>query len=102
MLYLNIRDRSAELATLRATGWTAGALARLVAAEGFGIGVLGGLAGAGLGLGGAAWLVGSVTLGLLWTAAVAVVAGALIATVAAIVPALLLQRLPTAQLLAEE
>ncbi|GLL03205.1 FtsX-like permease family protein [Dactylosporangium matsuzakiense] len=102
VLYLNIRDRSAELATLRATGWTAGALARLVAAEGFGIGVLGGLAGAGLGLGGAAWLVGSVTLGLLWTAAVAVVAGALIATVAAIVPALLLQRLPTAQLLAEE
>ncbi|MFI5916587.1 FtsX-like permease family protein [Dactylosporangium sp. NPDC051541] len=102
VLYLNIRDRSAELATLRATGWTAGALGRLVAAEGFGIGVLGGLTGAGLGLGGAAWLVGSVTLGLLWTAAAALVAGALVATVAAIVPALLLQRLPTARLLAEE
>ena len=54
VLYLNIRDRSAELATLRATGWTAGALARLVAAEGFGIGVLGGLLGAGLGLAGLA------------------------------------------------
>ncbi|WP_433610260.1 FtsX-like permease family protein [Dactylosporangium sp. CA-139114] len=102
VLYLNIRDRSAELATLRATGWTAGALTRLVAAEGFGIGVLGGLLGAGLGLGGAAWLVGAVTVGLLWTAAAALAGGALVATAAAIVPALLLQRLPTARLLAEE
>ncbi|WP_433210231.1 FtsX-like permease family protein [Dactylosporangium sp. CS-047395] len=102
VLYLNIRDRSAELATLRATGWTAGALGRLVAAEGFGIGVLGGLLGAGAGLGGAAWLVGTVTTGLIWTAVAALAAGALVATVAAIVPALLLQRLPTARLLAEE
>ncbi|MEV6927254.1 FtsX-like permease family protein [Dactylosporangium sp. NPDC051485] len=102
VLYLNIRDRSAELATLRATGWTAGALGRLVAAEGFGIGALGGLLGGGLGLGGAAWLVGEVTTGLIWTAVAALVAGALVATTAALVPALLLQRLPTARLLAEE
>ncbi|GAA2352333.1 hypothetical protein GCM10010170_043040 [Dactylosporangium salmoneum] len=102
VLYLNIRDRAAELATLRATGWTAGALGRLVAAEGFGIGVLGGLIGGGLGLAGAGWLVGAVTAGLIWTAAGALVAGALVATAAALVPALLLQRLPTAQLLAEE
>ncbi|MFB9178753.1 FtsX-like permease family protein [Dactylosporangium sucinum] len=99
VLYLNIRDRAAELATLRATGWTAGALGRLVAAEGFGIGVLGGLLGAGLGLGGAAWLVGAVTTGLLLTAAGAVAAGALLATAAALVPALLL---PTARALSEE
>ncbi|MFG2041981.1 FtsX-like permease family protein [Dactylosporangium sp. NPDC048998] len=102
VLYLNIRDRSAELATLRATGWTTGALARLVAAEGLGIGVLGGLLGAGLGLGGAAWLVGTVTAGLLWTALAGLAAGALVAIAAAIVPALLLQHLPTARLLAEE
>ncbi|MFG2040742.1 FtsX-like permease family protein [Dactylosporangium sp. NPDC048998] len=102
VLYLNIRDRSAELATLRATGWTAGALGRLVAAEGFGIGVLGGLLGAGLGLAGAAWLVGAVTTGLVWTAIAALAAGAAVATAAALVPALLLQRLPTARLLAEE
>ncbi|WP_426507522.1 FtsX-like permease family protein [Dactylosporangium sp. McL0621] len=102
VLYLNVRDRSAELATLRATGWTSGALGRLVAAEGLGIGVLGGLLGAGLGLGGAAWLVGTVTAGLVWTALAALAAGALVATAAAIVPALLLQRLPTARLLAEE
>ncbi|MGI5236542.1 FtsX-like permease family protein [Dactylosporangium sp. CA-139066] len=102
VLYLNIRDRAAELATLRATGWTAGALGRLVAAEGFGIGVLGGLLGAGLGLAGAAWLVGAVTDALIWTAAGALAAGSLVATAAALVPALLLQRMPTAHLLAEE
>ncbi|MEV0129812.1 FtsX-like permease family protein [Dactylosporangium sp. NPDC050688] len=102
VLYLNIRDRAAELATLRATGWTAAALARLVAAEGLGIGLLGGALGAALGVAGAAWLVGDLTAGLLTTAAWAVAAGAALATCAALVPAVLLQRLPTAQLLADE
>ncbi|WP_238005940.1 FtsX-like permease family protein [Dactylosporangium sp. AC04546] len=102
VLYLNIRDRSAELATLRALGWTAAALTRLIAAEGFGIGVLGGAFGAGLGLVGAAWLVGDITTGLVVTAVAAIVAGALSATMAALVPALLVQRIPTARLLAEE
>ncbi|HTJ34548.1 MAG TPA: FtsX-like permease family protein [Dactylosporangium sp.] len=102
VLYVNIRDRAAELATLRATGWTAGALGRLVAAEGFGIGLLGGLFGGGLGVAGTAWLVGTVTAGLVWTAVATLAAGALVATAAALVPALLLQRMPTAQLLAEE
>ncbi|MET7425083.1 FtsX-like permease family protein [Dactylosporangium sp. NPDC005555] len=102
VLYLNIRDRAAELATLRATGWTPSALARLVAAEGLGIGLLGGAAGAALGVTGAAWLVGDLTTGLLTTAAVAVAAGAALATCAALIPAALLQRLPTAQVLADE
>ncbi|MDG6103594.1 ABC transporter permease [Dactylosporangium aurantiacum] len=102
VLYLNIRDRAAELATLRATGWTSAALGRLVAAEGLGIGVLGGVLGAGLGVAGAAWLVGDLTGGLLTTAAWAVAAGAVLAAGAALVPAVLLQRLPTAQLLADE
>ncbi|WP_327011698.1 FtsX-like permease family protein [Dactylosporangium sp. NBC_01737] len=102
VLYLNVRDRAAELATLRATGWTSASLARLVAAEGLGIGVLGGALGAGLGVAGAAWLVGDLTAGLLATAGSAVAAGAVLATCAALVPAALLHRLPTAQLLAEE
>jgi hypothetical protein len=102
VLYLNIRDRAAELATLRATGWTAGALARLVAAEGLGIGVLGGVLGAAFGVAGAGWLVGELTAGLLTTAASAVAAGAVLATCAALVPAALLHRLPTSHLLAEE
>ncbi|MFG2042498.1 FtsX-like permease family protein [Dactylosporangium sp. NPDC048998] len=102
VLYLNIRDRAAELATLRASGWSDGMLARLVAAEGFGIGILGGTAGAGAGLAGASWLVGSVAAGLLTVAALAAVVGALVATAAALVPAALLRRLPTAQLLSEE
>ncbi|MGI5184924.1 FtsX-like permease family protein [Dactylosporangium sp. CA-152071] len=102
VLYLNIRDRAAELATLRATGWTPAALARLVAAEGLGIGLLGGLAGAAVGVTAAAWLVGDLRPALLTTAGSAVAAGALLATCAALIPAALLQRLPTAALLAEE
>ena len=64
VLYLNIRDRAAELATLRATGWTDAALGRLVGYEGFLLGVLGAVTGAGLGLGGAAWLVGELPAAL--------------------------------------
>ncbi|MET8836173.1 FtsX-like permease family protein [Micromonospora sp. NPDC004540] len=102
VLYLNIRDRAAELATLRATGWTDAALARLVAYEGFLLGALGALAGAGLGLGGAAWLVGDLPAALVTVAATVALAGVLVTCLAALVPAALLRRLPTARLLAEE
>ncbi|MGR6319990.1 ABC transporter permease [Micromonospora soli] len=102
VLYLNIRDRAAELATLRATGWTDTALARLVGYEGFLLGALGALAGAGLGLGGAAWLVGDLPAALVTVAATVALAGVLVTCLAALVPAALLRRLPTAQLLAEE
>jgi hypothetical protein len=44
-----------ELATIRSFGWRDSALARLVVTEGTIIGVMGSLAGAGLGLGAAAW-----------------------------------------------
>ncbi|MFC6016569.1 FtsX-like permease family protein [Plantactinospora solaniradicis] len=102
VLYLNIRDRAAELATLRATGWTEPALARLAAYEGVGIGLLGATTGAALGLAGTAALVGGLGTGLLVTAVVTAVAGTLLAGLAALVPAVLLRRLPTARLLAEE
>ncbi|MFE9959719.1 FtsX-like permease family protein [Micromonospora sp. NPDC005299] len=102
VLYLNIRDRAAELATLRATGWTDTALARLVGYEGFALGALGALAGAGLGLGGAAWLVGDLPAALVTVAATVALAGVLVTCLAALVPAALLRRLPTARLLAEE
>ncbi|SCL68558.1 FtsX-like permease family protein [Micromonospora chersina] len=102
VLYLNIRDRAAELATLRATGWTDAALGRLVGYEGFLLGVLGAVTGAGLGLGGAAWLVGDVPAALVAVAAAVALAGVLVTCLAALVPAALLRRLPTARLLAEE
>ncbi|MFU8876470.1 FtsX-like permease family protein, partial [Micromonospora sp. SL4-19] len=102
VLYLNIRDRAAELATLRATGWTDTALSRLVGYEGLLLGALGSLTGAGLGLGGAAWLVGELPTTLALVAAVVALAGIVVTCLAALVPAALLRRLPIARLLAEE
>ncbi|OKI50440.1 FtsX-like permease family protein [Micromonospora sp. CB01531] len=102
VLYLNIRDRAAELATLRATGWTDGALRRLIGYEGLLLGALGALTGASLGLGGAAWLVGELPPSLLLVTAAVALAGMLVTCLAALVPAALLHRLPTARLLAEE
>ncbi|MCW3815074.1 FtsX-like permease family protein [Micromonospora sp. DR5-3] len=102
VLYLNIRDRAAELATLRATGWTDAALRRLIGYEGLLLGALGALAGAGLGLGGAAWLVGELPSSLALVTAAVALAGMLVTCLAALVPAALLHRLPTARLLAEE
>ncbi|MEU8264362.1 FtsX-like permease family protein [Micromonospora sp. NPDC048999] len=102
VLYLNIRDRAAELSTLRATGWTDAALGRLIGYEGLLLGALGALTGAGLGLAGAAWLVGELPAALMLVAAAVALAGALVTCLAALVPAALLRRLPTARLLAED
>ncbi|MEV8510872.1 FtsX-like permease family protein [Dactylosporangium sp. NPDC051484] len=102
VLYLNIRDRAAELATLRATGWPDAALIRLVVAEGGGIGLLGGITGAGIGLLAAGLLAGGVSGPLAATAIAAAAAGILVAMLAALAPALLIRRLPTAALLTEE
>jgi hypothetical protein len=102
VVFLNIRERAGELATIRSFGWRDSALARLVITEGAIIGVTGSLAGAGLGLAAAAWFAGQLPARLLAIAAVAVVAGVLITAAAALLPAALLRRLPTAHLLAEE
>ncbi|RKN32770.1 ABC transporter permease [Micromonospora musae] len=102
VLYLNIRDRAAELATLRAVGWTDAALARLIGYEGLALGVAGAVTGAAVGLGGAAWMVGDLPAALVLVAALVAMAGVLVTTVAALVPTTLLRRLRTARLLAEE
>ncbi|MFI5832368.1 FtsX-like permease family protein [Micromonospora sp. NPDC051300] len=102
VVYLDVRDRATELATLLATGWSDGALARLIGYQALFLGGLGALTGAGLGLGGAAWLVGDVPAALVAVAAVVAAAGVLVTCLAALVPTGLLRRLPTARLLAEE
>ena len=102
VVFLNIRERAAELATMRSFGWHDTTLARLVITEGTIIGVVGSLAGAGLGLGAAAWFTGQLPARLLAIAAAAVAAGILITAAATLLPAALLRRLPTAHLLAEE
>ncbi len=102
LVYLNIQDRSAELALFAAVGWPQRLLQRLVTIEALGVGLLGGVLGAGLGLGGAAWFAGGVTAPLIWCAAAALLTGAAVSGLAVLVPMAVLRRLPTAQLLAEE
>jgi putative ABC transport system permease protein len=102
VVFLNITERAAELATIRSFGWRDTALARLVITEGAIIGVTGSLVGAVAGLAAAAWFAGQLPARLIAIAAAAVVAGMLITAVAALLPAALLRRLPTAHLLAEE
>jgi putative ABC transport system permease protein len=100
VLFLNLRERAAELATLEALGWDERALGRLVALEGVWIGALGALAGSLLGLAGAALFAGALPVGLLLTTLGAAAAGTLLAGAAALVPALWLRRMPTVPLLA--
>ncbi|MEV4710325.1 FtsX-like permease family protein [Micromonospora sp. NPDC049374] len=102
VLYLNIRDRARELATLRAIGWTDTLLSRLITYEGLLLGLLGAAAGAALGLAGTTWLVGELPQNLLLVTVLVAVVGTAVTCLAALIPAHLLRRLPTAQLLAEE
>jgi putative ABC transport system permease protein len=102
VVFLNIAERAAELATLRAMGWGEPALSRLVITEGTVIGLTGSLAGAALGLAGAAEFTGQLPVSLCLLAAAACIAGTAITATAAFLPARTLNRLPTARLLAEE
>jgi putative ABC transport system permease protein len=102
VVVLNITERAAELATIRAFGWRDTILARLVITEGAIIGITGSLIGAGLGLGAAAWLSGQLPARLAVIAVAAVAAGIIVTAAAALLPTALLRRLPAAHLLAEE
>ncbi len=102
VVFLNIRERAPELATIRAFGWPESALSRLVITEGAIIGLAGSLAGAALGLAAAAQFAGQLPATLYLIAAAAVAGGLLVTTTAALLPAQALRRLPAAHLLAEE
>jgi putative ABC transport system permease protein len=102
VVFLNIRERAPELATIRSFGWRESALSRLVITEGAIIGLSGSLVGAALGLVVAAALGGQLPASLYFIAAAAVASGLLVTTAAALLLAQALRRLPAAQLLAEE
>lgn len=102
VLFLNQRERAAELATLRATGWSRRSLNRLVTTEGAWIALLGSLLGGGLGFAATALLTPAFPPTLLLTTAGAIAAGTLAGTLAALAPSLWLARLPTASLLTAE
>ncbi|OLF14190.1 hypothetical protein BLA60_03320 [Actinophytocola xinjiangensis] len=102
LLYINIRERAAELATLWASGWSNHALLRLVGYEGLAMGAVGAVLGSGLGLLGVSVFAGEIRPRMVWLAAGIAVAAVVVAGLAAVVPALVLRRLPLATLLAEE
>jgi hypothetical protein len=102
VVFLNIRERAAELATIRSFGWPESALTRLVVTEGAVIGIAGSLAGAALGLAAAAVFAGQLPGSVFAAAAAVAVLGVLVTAGAAVLPAQLLRRLPAAHLLAEE
>lgn len=102
VLYINVRERAGELATLWATGWSDRALLRLVGYEGLGLGVLGGVTGSGLGLAGIGWFTGELRADMIALAAAVAAGAVVVAALAAVVPALLLRRLPLSTVLAEE
>lgn len=102
VLFLNLRERAAEFATLRSFGWTEAQLYRLVALEGLGLGLLGGGLGALL-----AVLVGTLVLGvpfapLALMALSAAVGGIAVGLAASIAPLSQMRRLTPPAVLAEE
>ena len=102
VVYLNITERAAELATIRSFGWPEAALTRLVVTEGAMTGAAGSLAGAAAGLAAAASFTGTLSPRLWAAAAVAATVGVLVSAGSAVPPSQLLRRLPTAHLLAED
>ncbi|MFC7246284.1 FtsX-like permease family protein [Catellatospora aurea] len=102
VLYLNVRERAAELATLQAGGWSDGALARLVAYEGLLVGAAGAITGASAGLLFVDRLVGGVPPAALAATVAAALGGTALAGLAALLPASSVRRLRLAALLAQE
>jgi ABC-type antimicrobial peptide transport system permease subunit len=102
VLYLNVRERVHEYTVLRVVGWPERALARLVVTEGLGIGVLGAVCGAAVGLGVTVALVGQARLSVILAAVAAALASSCLAGLASLVPAALLRRMAPAPLLAAE
>ena len=102
VLYLNLRERAPELATLRATGWRDGHVVRLILLEGIGLGLLGSAVGLGVGL-----LVGTELLPvpfrpLLVGGGIAAGAGILAALIAATLPTVQALRIQPSVVLAGE
>jgi putative ABC transport system permease protein len=101
VLYLNLRERAAEMATLRAAGWQSRHLSRVGLYEGLGLGLLGSLVGTGAGLALAAALGGDAA-GLLVAAALAGSAGLMVVVGASLVALRGVGRLSLPAVLSEE
>ncbi len=101
VLVLNIRERAAEIVTLRATGWDDRQLGIMVAFEGAWLGLIGSVPGAVVGILIVA-AAGAVSAQTLFAGAAAVAIATVIALVASVVPAMILVRVLVPAVLAEE
>jgi putative ABC transport system permease protein len=102
VLYLNLRERSAELATLRTCGWSLNNIRRLIATEALGLALMAAVAGMLISIAIGAVLLGLPIHALLVGAFAAALAGVAIAQVASLVPLARADRLAPATILAEE
>jgi putative ABC transport system permease protein len=102
VVFLNVRERAGEFATIRALGWRESPLSRLVVTEGAIIGLSGALAGAVIGLAATVKFTGQLPGALYLIAGAAAAGGALVTAISALLPAKALRRLPAGSLLAEE
>jgi ABC-type antimicrobial peptide transport system permease subunit len=101
VIYLNLRERAAEIVTLRTVGWSDRHLAQMIATEAVIIGLLGTIPGAVVGV-----LVG-LQLGVppfsvLLAAAISLIGGLLVSLLAALVPLARMATYTTPSVLAEE
>jgi putative ABC transport system permease protein len=102
VLYVNLRERAAEIVTLRSSGWSEWHLSLLVALEAAVLGLSGSVVGAALGVALTAALL-SVSFGpLVAAAALAVLGGTLTTVLASLVPLSRLRRLTAPSVLAAE
>jgi putative ABC transport system permease protein len=101
VLYLNVRERSSELATLQATGWSRRQVGRLITFEGAILGVLGSLLGVVVGVALISNFTNETVRAALPLAAIALAVGAALGVLSAVLP---VQTLPRrlASALAEE
>ena len=100
VLYLNLRERASEIATLQATGWTDRSLARLIGTEALWLGLLGSLTGAAAGILGASAFAGTLPHRLVLIGVLAALIGVAVTIIAAVIPSTLIARIPTVPLLA--
>ncbi len=102
VLFLNLRERSAELVTLRTFGWDERHVQKLVALEALGLGLLGSVGGALVGLIVGVTLLGVPFLPLLLAAFLATLGGLVVALVASLLPLSQIGRLTPPTVLAAE
>jgi len=100
VLFLNVRERAAELVTLQTIGWSDREVAALVGLEGVALGIVGSVAGAAAGLAFSALLLGGAVGPLAAAAGIAIGAGA--AAAASLLPLTQIRRLAPPAVLAAE